>query len=80
MILLIGTAILQVLGILVVSGVAFALFPLDLGTSVLQNTFFLLVLLILLAVGTGLVVLGHRISKGGQLHETGVEPPVGGDR
>ena len=80
LILLIGTAILQSLGILVVSGVAVALFEVGLGTNFLQNTYYLLVLLILLTVGIGLVILGHRIRKGGSLPQTGLGPPPGGDR
>jgi hypothetical protein len=66
LILLIGTGILQALGVLMVSAVAFTLFQLDLGTSAVQNAYFLFVYLLVLTVGIALLVLGHRIRKAGR--------------
>jgi hypothetical protein len=63
LILLIGTGILQALGILIVVGLALALRDLVLGTSALENALFLFFVLIFLAVGVGLFLLGHLIRR-----------------
>ena len=61
--LLIGTGILQALGIFIVVGLALLLQDLVPGTSALQNALFLFFVLILLAVGVGLFLLGHLIRR-----------------
>ena len=68
LILLIGTGVLQVLGLLLASLLPYMLIQvilgqLILGTSRLQNALFFLFFLIFAAIGVGLFVLGHRIRK-----------------